>query len=51
MSVERFIIIVAPLKGYCTVTPQTAGSSMIVVWLIGIILALIPGEFCVKNYY
>ncbi|KAG7201394.1 hypothetical protein KM043_004156 [Ampulex compressa] len=42
MSVERFMLIAAPLKGHRAMTPQTASSSMIVIWVIGIILALVP---------
>ncbi|OXU18362.1 hypothetical protein TSAR_016838 [Trichomalopsis sarcophagae] len=42
MSIERYMLIVAPLKGHRAVTPQTAASSMIIVWLIGITLAVIP---------
>ncbi|EFN70299.1 Relaxin receptor 1 [Camponotus floridanus] len=42
MSVERFILIAAPLKGHRAMTFQAASSSMIVIWIIGFILALIP---------
>ncbi|XP_058790192.1 relaxin receptor 1 isoform X2 [Phymastichus coffea] len=42
MSVERFMLIVAPLRGHRAMTPQTAASSMIAVWAVGITLALIP---------
>ncbi|XP_050448592.1 relaxin receptor 1 isoform X2 [Cataglyphis hispanica] len=42
MSVERFILIAAPLKGHRTMTFQAASSSMIVIWIIGFILALMP---------
>ncbi|XP_015113495.1 relaxin receptor 1 [Diachasma alloeum] len=43
MSIERFILIAAPLKGQQrSLTPQTAGFSMIFIWMSGIVLALIP---------
>ncbi|XP_063990860.1 relaxin receptor 1-like [Diachasmimorpha longicaudata] len=43
MSIERFILIAAPLKGQRrSLTPQTAGVSMIFIWISGIALALIP---------
>ncbi|XP_053982665.1 relaxin receptor 2 isoform X2 [Hylaeus volcanicus] len=42
MSVERYMLIAAPLKGHRTMTPQTASASMIVIWIIGITLALVP---------
>ncbi|XP_070166729.1 leucine-rich repeat-containing G protein-coupled receptor 3 isoform X2 [Polyergus mexicanus] len=42
MSVERFILIAAPLKGHRAMTFQAASSSMIVIWIIGFILALMP---------
>uniref|UniRef100_A0A0C9Q989 RXFP1 protein n=1 Tax=Fopius arisanus TaxID=64838 RepID=A0A0C9Q989_9HYME len=43
MSIERFILIAAPLKGQQrALTPQTAGFSMIFIWISGIFLALIP---------
>ncbi|XP_023290005.1 relaxin receptor 1 [Orussus abietinus] len=42
MSVERFMLIAAPLKGHRALTPHAASSSMIVIWIIGIILALTP---------
>ncbi|XP_076669230.1 leucine-rich repeat-containing G protein-coupled receptor 3 isoform X2 [Andrena cerasifolii] len=42
MSVERYMLIVAPLKGHRTMTPQTASASMIIIWIIGITLALVP---------
>ncbi|XP_076244645.1 leucine-rich repeat-containing G protein-coupled receptor 3 [Calliopsis andreniformis] len=42
MSVERYMLIAAPLKGHRTMTPQTAFTSMIIIWIIGIALALVP---------
>ncbi|XP_072754104.1 leucine-rich repeat-containing G protein-coupled receptor 3 isoform X4 [Anoplolepis gracilipes] len=42
MSVERFILIAAPLKGHRAMTFQAASSSMILIWIIGFILALVP---------
>ncbi|XP_043279136.1 relaxin receptor 1-like isoform X2 [Venturia canescens] len=42
MSVERFMLIAAPLKRHRSLTPQAAFSSMIAIWIFGIILALIP---------
>ncbi|XP_015594570.1 relaxin receptor 2 isoform X2 [Cephus cinctus] len=42
MSVERFMLIAAPLKSHRALTPQAASSSMIVIWIFGILLALIP---------
>ncbi|XP_011494044.1 PREDICTED: relaxin receptor 1-like [Ceratosolen solmsi marchali] len=42
MSVERFMLIAAPLKGHRAITSHTAAYSMIVVWVIGITLALLP---------
>ncbi|XP_043483057.1 relaxin receptor 1 isoform X2 [Leptopilina heterotoma] len=42
MSVERFMIIAAPLKSHRALTPKAASSSMIIVWITGITLALIP---------
>ncbi|KAL6254455.1 hypothetical protein P5V15_014525 [Pogonomyrmex californicus] len=42
MSVERFILIAAPLKCHRAMTSQAASSSMIVIWIIGLILALVP---------
>ncbi|XP_033223037.1 relaxin receptor 1 [Belonocnema kinseyi] len=42
MSVERFMVIAAPLKSHRALTPQTASSSMIIAWIIGLTLAFIP---------
>ncbi|XP_076178217.1 leucine-rich repeat-containing G protein-coupled receptor 3 [Ptiloglossa arizonensis] len=42
MSMERYMLIAAPLKGHRTMTPQTAFASMIIIWIIGITLALVP---------
>ncbi|XP_051170282.1 relaxin receptor 1 isoform X2 [Leptopilina boulardi] len=42
MSVERFMLIAAPLKKHRALSPQAASSSMIIVWITGITLALIP---------
>ncbi|XP_067206385.1 relaxin receptor 1 isoform X3 [Linepithema humile] len=42
MSVERFILIAAPLKRHQAMTSQAARSSMIVIWIVGFILALVP---------
>ncbi|KAL2727151.1 relaxin receptor 1 isoform X1 [Vespula squamosa] len=42
MSVERFVLIAAPLKGYCAMRPQTAAASMMFIWITGFILAVIP---------
>ncbi|XP_076391947.1 leucine-rich repeat-containing G protein-coupled receptor 3 isoform X1 [Megachile rotundata] len=42
MSLERYMLIAAPLKGHRTMTPQTASASMIIIWIIGITLALVP---------
>ncbi|KZC08539.1 Relaxin receptor 1 [Dufourea novaeangliae] len=42
MSLERYMLIAAPLKGHRTMTPQTASASMIVTWIIGVTLALVP---------
>ncbi|XP_011707862.1 PREDICTED: relaxin receptor 1 [Wasmannia auropunctata] len=42
MSVERFILIAAPLKCHRAMTSQAASSSMIVIWIIGLIIALVP---------
>ncbi|CAK9830750.1 Relaxin receptor 1 [Anthophora retusa] len=42
MSLERYMLIVAPLKGHRTMTPQTASASMIIIWIIGITLAVVP---------
>ncbi|XP_026823955.1 relaxin receptor 1 isoform X2 [Ooceraea biroi] len=42
MSVERFILIAAPLKCHRAMTSQTAASSMIVIWIIGLVLAVVP---------
>lgn len=42
MSVERFMLIAAPLKRHRSLTPQAAFSSMIAIWIFGITLALIP---------
>lgn len=49
MSVERFILIAAPLKGHRAMTFQAASSSMIVIWIIGFILALMPGLFLYED--
>ncbi|KYN34437.1 Relaxin receptor 1 [Trachymyrmex septentrionalis] len=42
MSVERFILIAAPLKCHHAMTSQAAASSMIVIWIVGFIIALAP---------
>ncbi|KAL0123967.1 hypothetical protein PUN28_006051 [Cardiocondyla obscurior] len=42
MSVERFILIAAPLKCHRAMTSQAASSSMVVIWIIGLIIALAP---------
>ncbi|XP_076750979.1 leucine-rich repeat-containing G protein-coupled receptor 3 isoform X3 [Xylocopa sonorina] len=42
MSLERYMLIVAPLKGHRTMTPQTASASMTIIWIIGVTLALVP---------
>ncbi|KYM83432.1 Relaxin receptor 1 [Atta colombica] len=42
MSVERFILIAAPLKCHHAMTSQAAASSMIVIWIVGLIIALAP---------
>ncbi|XP_017875366.1 relaxin receptor 1 [Ceratina calcarata] len=42
MSLERYVLIVAPLKGHRTATPRTTSVSMMIIWIIGIILALVP---------
>ncbi|XP_076279969.1 leucine-rich repeat-containing G protein-coupled receptor 3 [Lasioglossum baleicum] len=42
MSLERYMLIVAPLKGHRTMTPQTTSATMIVTWIIGVTLALVP---------
>ncbi|KYM97124.1 Relaxin receptor 1 [Cyphomyrmex costatus] len=42
MSVERFILIAAPLKCHHVMTSQAAASSMIVIWIVGFIIALAP---------
>ncbi|XP_036141696.1 relaxin receptor 1 [Monomorium pharaonis] len=42
MSVERFILISAPLKCHRAMTSQAASSSMIVIWIVGLIIALVP---------
>lgn len=42
MSVERFMLIAAPLRGHRAMTPQAASASMTIIWIIGITLALIP---------
>ncbi|KYQ51006.1 Relaxin receptor 1 [Trachymyrmex zeteki] len=42
MSVERFILIAAPLKCHHAMTSQAAASSMIVIWIFGLIIALAP---------
>ncbi|KAK9305298.1 hypothetical protein QLX08_003651 [Tetragonisca angustula] len=42
MSVERYMLIAAPLKGHRTMTPQTAFASVIIIWITGIALALMP---------
>ncbi|XP_024886287.1 relaxin receptor 1 isoform X1 [Temnothorax curvispinosus] len=42
MSVERFILIAAPLKCHRAMTSQAASSSMIVIWIVGFIIALVP---------
>ncbi|TGZ49210.1 Uncharacterized protein DBV15_05910 [Temnothorax longispinosus] len=42
MSVERFILIAAPLKCHRAMTSQAASSSMIVIWIVGLIIALVP---------
>nr|XP_031841954.1 relaxin receptor 1-like isoform X1 [Nomia melanderi] len=42
MSLERYMLIVAPLKGHRTMTPQAASATMIVTWIIGVTLALVP---------
>lgn len=43
MSVERFVLIAAPLKGHRAMRPQTAAASMMFIWITGFILAVIPG--------
>ncbi|XP_076622145.1 leucine-rich repeat-containing G protein-coupled receptor 3 [Colletes latitarsis] len=42
MSVERYMLIAAPLKGHRAMTPQTASASMIIIWIIGVTLAFVP---------
>ncbi|XP_032686679.1 relaxin receptor 1 isoform X2 [Odontomachus brunneus] len=42
MSVERFILITAPLKCHRVMTSQDASLSMIIIWLTGLILAFVP---------
>ncbi|XP_077261371.1 leucine-rich repeat-containing G protein-coupled receptor 3 isoform X4 [Temnothorax americanus] len=42
MSVERFILIAAPLKCHRAMTSQAASSSMIVIWIVGLVIALVP---------
>nr|XP_033325297.1 relaxin receptor 1-like isoform X1 [Megalopta genalis] len=42
MSLERYMLIAAPLKGHRTMTPQTTSATMIVIWIIGVTLALVP---------
>ncbi|XP_012246611.1 relaxin receptor 1 [Bombus impatiens] len=42
MSLERYMLIAAPLKGHRTMTPHTATASMIIIWITGITLALVP---------
>ncbi|KOX79013.1 Relaxin receptor 1 [Melipona quadrifasciata] len=42
MSVERYMLIAAPLKGHRNMTPQTAFASVIIIWITGIALALMP---------
>lgn len=44
MSLERYMLIAAPLKGHRTMTPHTAIASMIIIWITGITLALVPGS-------
>lgn len=45
MSVERFILIAAPLKCHRAMTSQETSLSMIVIWVTGFILAIVPGLF------
>ncbi|XP_011869599.1 PREDICTED: relaxin receptor 1 isoform X2 [Vollenhovia emeryi] len=42
MSVERFVLIAAPLKCHRAMTSQAASSSMIVIWIVGLVIALVP---------
>ncbi|XP_047351478.1 relaxin receptor 1 isoform X3 [Vespa velutina] len=42
MSVERFVLIAAPLKGHHAMRPLTAAASMMFIWITGFILAVIP---------
>ncbi|KAK2584560.1 hypothetical protein KPH14_006929 [Odynerus spinipes] len=42
MSVERFVLIAAPLKGHRAMRPQTAAASMMFIWITGFILAVVP---------
>ncbi|XP_046434882.1 relaxin receptor 1 isoform X4 [Neodiprion fabricii] len=42
MSVERFVLIASPLKINRPLTARNAYSSMIVIWVVGVIVALIP---------
>ncbi|KAI4501344.1 hypothetical protein M0802_003717 [Mischocyttarus mexicanus] len=42
MSCERFVLIAAPLKGHHAMKPQTATASIMFIWIIGFILAVIP---------
>ncbi|XP_043491943.1 relaxin receptor 1-like [Polistes fuscatus] len=42
MSCERFVLIAAPLKGHHAMKPQTATASIMIIWIIGFILAVIP---------
>ncbi|XP_046628582.1 relaxin receptor 2 isoform X3 [Neodiprion virginianus] len=42
MSVERFVLIASPLKINRPLTARHAYSSMIVIWVVGVIVALIP---------
>ncbi|EFN81134.1 Relaxin receptor 1 [Harpegnathos saltator] len=42
MSVERFVLITAPLRRHRAMTSQAAFLSMIVIWVAGLILAIMP---------
>lgn len=44
MSVERFLMIVNPLNGYARLNLNSARKTMIIIWTIGIMLAVLPGK-------
>lgn len=50
MSIERFLLIAAPLRRQQRMlTASTAKFSMIIIWIIGIIIASLPGKFISTN--